>query len=125
MESARVGRDDPPMAKRRFKRIFIREWRKTRRLTLEQLSDLLQQRGQHDVGPSQLSMLERGKRGYTQQTLEAIADALRTDVASLLSVNPADGDPIWALWEQAKPNERAIILEVARAVLKLANKLKL
>jgi transcriptional regulator with XRE-family HTH domain len=112
------------MAKRQFKRTFIREWRKARSLTLEKLSDLLQERGQHDVGPSQLSMLERGERGYTQQTIEAIADALQVDVASLLAINPADGEPIWVLWEKAKPNERTIILEVVRVVLKLVSKLK-
>jgi transcriptional regulator with XRE-family HTH domain len=90
----------PIPKKRQFRRTYIREWRKHRNKTLEQLAEAM------DMTASHFSMLERGQRGYTQETLEAIADALQTDAASLLMRNPADPDAMWSLWDQAKQAER-------------------
>jgi transcriptional regulator with XRE-family HTH domain len=98
--------------KRRFRRTFIREWRQFRNLTLEQLADRL------DMTASHLSMLERGQRGYAQDTLEAVAEALQTDAASLLVRNPADPEAIWSVWEQAKPGERRQIVEIAKTLIR-------
>jgi len=67
---------------------------------------------------SHLSMLENRKRGYTQETLEKIAEALQTDAASLLMRNPLDDEAIWSIWEQAKPGERQMIVNIAKTVLK-------
>lgn len=100
----------PPAS--RFRPTFIRQWRQARNLTLEQLADRLEMTAGH------LSMLERGQRGYTQETLEAIADALLTDVASLLMRNPADPDAIWSVWDQAKPGTRRQIVEIAKTLIK-------
>lgn len=101
------------MAKRnRYRRTFIREWRKHRNLTLEQLADRLSMTNPH------LSMLERGLRGYTQETLERIAEALQTDVASLLMRNPTDPEAIWSIWDEAKPAEREQIVAIAQALRK-------
>jgi transcriptional regulator with XRE-family HTH domain len=96
----------------RFRRTYIAQWRDFRNLTQEQLADRL------DMTQSHLSMLENGKRGYTQETLEAIAHALQTDVASLLMRNPMDGEAIWSIWEHAKPGERQMIVDIARTVTK-------
>jgi transcriptional regulator with XRE-family HTH domain len=95
-----------------FRRTFIRHWRKHRGLTLEQLAARL------DMTASHLSMLENGKRGYTQETLERVAEALNTDPASLLMRNPGDPDAIWTVWEQAKPAQRATIVEIAKTIIK-------
>jgi transcriptional regulator with XRE-family HTH domain len=95
---------------RQFQRTYIREWRKLRGLTLERLAERL------DMTASHMSMLERGQRGYTQETLEAIAEALQTDPASLIIRNPKDGDAIWSIWEQAKPAERELIERVVRSI---------
>src|SRR5262245_21332200 len=92
---------------RRFRRTFIRQWRKHRGLTLEQLAERL------EMTPSHLSMLERGERGYTQETLEALSEALQTDTASLLMRDPTDPDAIWSVWDQAKPGERRMIVDIA------------
>ena len=94
----------------RFRRTFIREWRKHRGLTLERLAERLEMTASH------LSMLERGQRGYTQETLERVAEALRTDAASLLMRNPADPDAIWSIWDQATAAERRQIVQVAKAL---------
>lgn len=103
---------------RAYRRTFIREWRKHRNLTLEQLSSRLEELGLHDLGPSHLSMLERGQRAYTQQTLEALSEALQTDVASLLMRDPTDPDAIWSVWDQAKPGQRKQIVEIAKTLIK-------
>ena len=100
--------------KRRFKRTFIREWRKHRGLTLEKVA------GRLDMTPGHISMLERGQRGYTQETLEALASALQTDVASLLMRNPSDPEAIWSIWDQAKPAQRRKIVEIMKTVVRSA-----
>ena len=96
----------------RFRRTFIRQWRQHRGLTLEQLADRL------EMTPSHLSMLERGQRGYAQDTLEALADALQTDVASILMRDPSDPDAMWSVWDQAKPAERRMIVDIAKTIVK-------
>ncbi len=96
--------------KRQFRRTFIRQWREHRGLTLEQLADRV------DMTPSYLSMFERGMRGYTQNTLEAIAEALQTDAASLLMRDPTKDDAIWSVWEEAKSGERKMILDIAKTI---------
>lgn len=106
------------MTKKRYRKTYIREWRKFRNLTQEQLSSRLEELGQHDLGPTALSMLERGERAYTQQSLEALAEALSTDAASLLMRNPMDPEAIWSVWEQAKPGERRMIVDIAKTVVK-------
>ena len=94
----------------RFRKTYIREWRQHRNLTLEQLAERLA------MTASALSMLERGLRGYAQETLEAIAHALQTDVASLLMRNPEDAAAIWSIWDNASEGEKRQIVEVAQAI---------
>jgi transcriptional regulator with XRE-family HTH domain len=107
------------MAKQReFRKTYIKQWRKHRGLTQEQLSSRLDELGQHDMGPSALSMLENGHRGYTQANLEAIAEALQTDVASLLMRNPTDPEAIWSIWDQAKPGQKRQIVAVAKTLVR-------
>lgn len=71
-----------------------------------------------EMSIAQLSRIETGVQPYTQDTLEAIADALLTDPASLLTRNPEDEDAIWSLWDQAKPGERKMITDIAKTVTK-------
>jgi len=96
-----------------FQRTFIREWRKKKGLTLERLAERV------GLTASHLSMLERGERGYTQETLEALAEELTGgDVASLLMRNPADPEGMWSIWDQAKPGEKRQITELARTLIR-------
>jgi transcriptional regulator with XRE-family HTH domain len=98
--------------KGKFQPTHIREWRKHRGLTLEKVADRL------DMTPGHISMLERGQRGYTQETLEAVAAALQTDVASLLMRDPTDPEAIWTVWDQAKPAQRRQLLIIAQALVR-------
>lgn len=101
-----------PPKRSQFRRTFIRHWREFRGLNQEQLAERL------EMTQSHLSMLENGKRGYTQETLEAVAEALQTDVASLLMRNPSEGDAIWSIWDHAKPGERRMIVDIAKTITK-------
>lgn len=96
----------------KFRKTFIRQWREHRSLTLEQLAERLEMTASH------LSMLERSQRGYTQETLEAIATALQTDVASLLMRDPKADEAMWSVWDQAKPGQRRQIVEIAKTLIK-------
>lgn len=100
---------------RQFRKTRIRQWRQHRKMTLEDLA------GAVEMTPSHLSMLERGQRGYTQETLEAIAAALQTDVASLLMRDPSDQEGIWSVWDEAKPTQRRQIIEIAKTLLRTGN----
>lgn len=95
-----------------YRRTFIRQWRKLRGLTLEQLADRI------GSTHASLSRIEGGKQPYSQPLLEAIAEALQTDVASLLMRDPSEPDAIWSVWDQAKPAERRQIVEIAKTLLK-------
>lgn len=95
-----------------FRPTFIRQWRKSRKLTLEQLASRI------DMSVGNLSNIERGETGYNQATLEAIAEALQCDPADLLTRNPMDQEAIWSLWERAKPAERKQILGIIEGLLK-------
>jgi transcriptional regulator with XRE-family HTH domain len=101
-----------PPSRPRFRPTYIRQWREHRGLNQEQLASRL------DMTQSQVSQLENGRRGYTQETLEAIADALQTDVASLLMRDPTDPEAIWSIWDNAKPGERRMIVDIAKTVTK-------
>ncbi len=91
---------------------YIRSWRHHRGLTLEDVAARI------DMTPGHLSMLERGQRSYVQETLEAIASALRTDAASLLMGDPGDPNAIWAIWDKAKVGQRKLITDKARKLVK-------
>jgi transcriptional regulator with XRE-family HTH domain len=97
---------------KRHRRTFIREWRQSRGLTLEQLADRI------GITHASLSRIERGLQPYSQPQLEAIADALQTEPASLLMRNPVDPEGIWSVWDQAKPGERRQIVEIAKTLIK-------
>jgi transcriptional regulator with XRE-family HTH domain len=71
--------------KRQRRRTFIRQWREARGLTQEQLAAEL------GTSVATVSRVETGNQPYTQDFLEACANALGTDVVALLS-----RDPNWA-----------------------------
>lgn len=97
------------------RRHFIKEWREYRNLNQAQLAERL------EMSEASLSRIENYKQPYTQDFLEAAAEALQTEPASLIMRNPKAGDALWSIWEQAKPGERQLIEDLARSVIKRAN----
>lgn len=92
-------------------RHFIKEWRKFRGLSQIVLGERL------GVTHSTISQLETGKIKYTQDMLEALAEALNTDPASLIMRDPSQGDAVWTLWDQAKAADRPKIIAVIKAMI--------
>lgn len=97
-----------------FRPTFIRQWRKKRLLTQERLADRI------GMSPGNLSNIETGKTGYTQATLEALADALQVEVVDLLIRDPSDPEGIWSLWEKARPAQRKQLLGMISGFLNAA-----
>lgn len=98
--------------KRHRRRTFIKQWREHRGLSQAQLADRL------DTSESSISRIESGTQPYTQDVLEAIAEALQTDVASLLMRDPSTPEAMWSIWDQAQPGQRKMIEDLARTVVK-------
>lgn len=66
---------------------YIRAWRKKRGYTLDQMVGRLEALGVETTGAS-ISRIERGEQPYSQDILEALAEALNVSVAHLLEHNP-------------------------------------
>lgn len=90
------------------RRHFIKEWRKHRELTQDQLADRI------GVAVSTISQLESYKQGYSQATLEALAEALRCEPADLLMRNPQSEDALWSIWEDLDQPSRNQVTEIAK-----------
>lgn len=94
---------------------FIREWRKYRHLTLEQLAERI------GVTHGALSQLERGIVNYTQPMLEALAEAMNCRPGDLVMRNPLTEDAVWSLQEillRADPEKRRQVFDVVETMLK-------
>jgi transcriptional regulator with XRE-family HTH domain len=91
---------------RKRKPIFIREWRKHRGHTIEQLAAHVR------MSKSALSRVERGERPYNQDLLEAVSEFLRCEPADLLSRSPIAAEPPLAVWERIAEPQRAHALKV-------------
>ena len=96
----------------RFRPNFIRQWRKYRNLSLDQLAPRI------PMDKGNLSKVERSLLPYNQEMLERLADALQTDVASLLMRDPTAPEAIWSIWERANPGTRRQIESVAETLLR-------
>lgn len=79
---------------------FFKEWRKHRGFTQEDLAEIV------GISAPAISQLERGVQGFTDSTLEALADALSCTPADLLMRNPLDEDAPWSIWETLEPAQR-------------------
>jgi transcriptional regulator with XRE-family HTH domain len=92
------------------RRYYIRDWRKHRGLTLEQLAELA------GLTASSISQLEIGRMGYSRESLERLADALDAEPGDLLSRPPTQGDPVAGMLADVSPEERERIIDVIRVL---------
>ena len=91
---------------------FIREWRRYRGLTQEQLAEKL------GLTKGSISRVENGEVPYSQDLLEALSTALDTEPGSLLMRPPTESEALWLLWSKAQPAERKQLTEMARVIVK-------
>lgn len=96
------------------RRVFIREWRKHRGLTLVQLANR--------VGVSQptVSRIERGEQPYSQPILEAFADALGCEPSDLIGRLPGAPSELTLLVNKVPPEQVPTLMNVLRAFIKVA-----
>ena len=99
-------------------RIFLREWRKHRGITQEQLAERL------DIDRTIISKIETGKLDYHQHFLEAAAAALACEPADLLVRDPTGPDAIWSIWDRIpqadQPKARAVLQAFTNTLKKSA-----
>lgn len=93
---------------------YIRQWRDAEGLTLERLAERV------GLTHGTLSRIERGKTAYTQQVLEALADALGTTPASLIMRDPLNPS-IYSIWDNIPVTEREQAAKVLEAFVKKAS----
>ena len=91
--------------------IFLREWRKFRGLTLQDLG------ARAGINHGNLSKMERGVLPYNQGSLERLAEALNTKPASLLSYDPSILDDFWRLWDGASDSQKLQIAGYIKELL--------
>lgn len=94
-------------------RHFVREWRKHRGYTQQQLAEMI------GVTDGAISQLERGDTNYTQPMLEALAEALSCEPADLLIRNPQDQSAVWSILDNLKAVDDEMRGKVVRAVREL------
>lgn len=104
--------------RRTYRQTQIRAWRKFRGLSLDRLAERMTDAttGESLLTPTSISRIERGLQPYSQETLEALSDALGCSPADLLVRNPNDPEAPWSLWDTLKPAEKRATIEVIKAI---------
>ena len=91
-------------------RHFIKEWRKAKGLTQEQLAERI------GITKGYVSKIESGKKRYDQPFLEAAAVVLSCEPADLIVRDPSDPDGIWSVWDTLQPTQREQVVEIAKTI---------
>lgn len=109
-----VGAPAPRRKKREVKH-NIKQWRKYRGLTLEELGV------KSGLTGSLISQIELGRSRYSQKSLESMASALECTTGQLLDIDPlADNQAVVGseyqkeLWESFPPEHREKVKELLR-----------
>lgn len=98
------------MANKAKTRWFLKEWRKHRGYTQDRLAEMV------SLSKPYISQLERGRRQYTQELLELLANALSCEPVDLIIRDPSDASGLWSIYEQLTPVERVQAVEVIKAI---------
>jgi len=88
-------------AKKVWQRIYLREWREFRELTVEKLAE------DAGVSPGLISQIENKISAGSADSLEKLALALKISVGELLDVKPEPGGAIMRMWVPDKDRGRA------------------
>lgn len=99
------------MALRHRHKTFFREWRKYRDLTQERAAARM------EFTQENLSRLETGKHGYSQESLEAMAFAYRCSPADLFRDPLAPENELAVLYGRFSERQRAAALRVLKAMV--------
>lgn len=98
------------------KATYIRHWRKHRGYTLDQMVGRMAEIGVETTGAT-ISRIERGQQPYSQDILEALAEALGVTVGDLIENNPEMPDAeIYDFLRHLDDRERQQATAVLRAM---------
>lgn len=100
-----------PKPRPQYAKTYLQAWLTHRNKTHDQLAEAL------EMSRPQITKIVNGKRPYTQAFLEAAAEYLETEPASLLMRDPTQPDHIYSLWERAQPGQRLEIQRYAEFVI--------
>jgi transcriptional regulator with XRE-family HTH domain len=89
---------------------FIREWRRHRGLTQDELANAIR------VDRTYLNKIERGKRRYIPSVLEAMAETLGCAPGDLISRRPDQTSEIEALYMSLSAEDRSRAIAVLKTV---------
>jgi transcriptional regulator with XRE-family HTH domain len=89
---------------------FIAEWRRHRQLSQAALGAEL------GISKASVSRIERCVQPYTQDILEAIADVLGAEPATLLSYKPEESETLFSVWKRIPKSGRRQALAVLQAL---------
>lgn len=104
----------PQRRKNLVKQNFVKQWRLFRKMTVEGLAEAA------DMSQGNLSAIENLRQGYSDESLAALAHALKTTTGALLNVDPsnsATGD-FWHMWGQANEDQRTQLAEIAKTIIR-------
>lgn len=107
-----ISMADNPMMIRKLGRAnhFVKEWRKKRGLTQERLAE------RTPFSPGAISQLETGRTSYTQDMIEALADAMELKPGDLISRNPNAEVDVVALFNDLSEDKRRIAIEMLKTL---------
>jgi transcriptional regulator with XRE-family HTH domain len=111
-ENVRMAKYARPAPKPERRRHFIKQWRKAKNLTQEELAERI------GVTPGAISQLELGRVNYTQNMLEAIAEEFGIRPGDLLNVDPTREGAMWSIWETLDVPTRNQVIEIAKTFQK-------
>lgn len=111
-------RKPKPAPKTKAFKTYMKAWRKHRGMSLERAVERLEAEVEYPYSVSQLSRVERGDQGYSQDLLEALATIYRCEPGDLIMRDPTATDAIWSLWEQLQPVQRVQLVEIGSTLKK-------
>lgn len=96
------------MAKQGLGRHYIKEWREFRGLSLRKLADRLEASPGGDPLLSHVSLnrIENGEQPFTEETIQAIADALGVSRMELLEIHPGREAQLIQLFKSLPESKR-------------------
>lgn len=105
-------RNSAPKAPRKAAKSYLKAWRLFRDLTVEELAEAA------DMSAANVSAIENQRQGYSPESLEKLAHALKIDTGTLLNVDPNSAGSIWPLWAGATAREREQLTIIAKTIIK-------
>lgn len=80
----------------RSQKVFFREWRRHRGLSLEKAGELL------EMSHANLSRIELGRQPYCEDDLDRMVTAYKCRREDLLFRDPRGGEVYWQIWDRLR-----------------------